>query len=69
MSIELTKEQEMAYMKEKVEKFIIAMKKVEEETGMTIVPTIEFTQFGIVPRASVLPIKEKKNEDIIPKTA
>ena len=66
MSIELTEEQKKAYMKDKTDKFIAAMKKVEEETGMTVVPTIEFTQFGIVPRMNIMPIK--KNEDVKPKT-
>ena len=58
VEIELTEEQKKAYMKDKTDKFIAAMKKVEEETGMTVVPTIEYTQFGIVPRMNIMPVKK-----------
>jgi len=62
MTIQLTEEQKASYMKDKTDRFIAGMKKVEEETGMTIVPTIKFTEFGIVPMMNILPVKEKKND-------
>lgn len=67
--IELTQEQKDSYLKDKKDRFIKGMKKVEEETGMTLVPSLRITEYGIVPVVSILPVNKEKDGNINTKAA
>lgn len=60
--IVLTPAQKEARHKEKVEAFKIGLRKVEEETGMTLMITLRYLPTGIFPSAQV--VERAKNSEV-----
>lgn len=52
--IELTPEQRQAIIIPKISRFRELLKAAEEETGMTMVPYLEFVPTGIIPKLAVI---------------
>lgn len=59
--IDLSPEQKASYLKEKTEKFVVAMKEAEIATGMTAIAYLHSSPQGIIPRIAVVPINMKEN--------
>jgi ribosomal protein S4 len=57
--IELTEQQKKDFVKQKEAQFREALKKVEDDTGMTIVAFLEPTPQAITARIAIVPITAK----------
>ena len=60
--LELTPEQQKEFHKEKIIKFQKGLDKLEKDTNMKMIPTLQSTQLGIKPVLTLVPNVPKKEK-------